>query len=108
MYNHGSERKKRNETEHNAKCKEDVHGLKIFGEMLNIPRSIVKCIRLNCFNLPFPYPCAFELAAKLMTNKRIRIITTTYSPLIVMMLLTPFPHHILDICKYLMILYVLC
>lgn len=45
MYNHGSERKKRNETEHNEKCKADVHGLRLFGEVLNIPRSIVKCIQ---------------------------------------------------------------
>lgn len=64
-------------------------------------------MRLNCLNLLFPYPCAFETAAKLMTSKTIRNKTTIYKLLIVMiMLIISFPHQGHDIYKYLMVLYV--
>lgn len=49
MYNYGLERKKRNEIEYNEKCKVDVYGLRLFGEMLNIFRLIVKLFRYRIF-----------------------------------------------------------
>lgn len=76
--------------------------------ILNLPAKNLQNNALNCLNLLFPYPCAFETAAKLMTNKSIRNKTTIYKLLIVMiMLITSFPHQWLDIYKYLMAFYVL-